>query len=295
MLKRHPCDRVKTNNVNKKKKIQRGWKSGVLILVVGLLSGSLKAQSDNFPIGSRPAALGNAYSMQADLWSLHHNQAGLGFYPHFALGFHHENKFVVSEYNLHAIGVTYPVNAGTFGLSYSYFGYSAYNESKIGLAFGRKFGETFAAGIQLNYHHNFLAGEYGDRNAVSIEGGIQYRAGDKVAFGAHLFNPTRSKISPYDQDTIPTVFRTGVSVIPVEDALVLFQIEKRPNQKLRIHSGLELLIMESLYLRGGIMTQPFTATFGLGYEIGKLSADVAFSRHQVLGFTPHFSLQFKFR
>lgn len=230
--------------------------------------------------------------MESGIWSVQHNQAGLGFYPHFAIGFHHENKFVVPEYNLHAVALTIPVNAGTFGLSYSYFGYSAYNESKIGLGFGKQFGNGFAAGIQINYHHNYLEGEFGKRNAVSFEGGIQYKAGEYVVLGAHLFNPTRAKIS-YKQDTIPTVLRTGIAVTPLDVLTVLFQIENRLNRELRIESGLEYQLFSSLYLRGGIMTNPFISTFGIGYKIGRVSADVAFSRHQILGFTPHFSLQAK--
>lgn len=271
-------------------------KYSFLTALMMFISGTgLNAQLENYTLGSKPAALGNAYSMQSGIWSVHHNQAGLGFYPHFAIGFHHENKYVVQESNLHALGLTYPVNAGTFGLSYSYFGFSGYNESKIGLAFGKQFGNGFAAGIQLNYHHHYREQDYGNRNAVSFEGGIQYKPIDNVVFGAHLFNPTRAKISPYDRDTIPTIFRTGVSVTPTDKSLILFQLEKDLVNKLKIQTGLQYLIMESLYLRAGVMTQPFTLTFGLGYEIGKLSADVAFTRHQVLGFTPHFSLQFQFR
>ena len=264
------------------------------VIFILIVLQSVSGQSDNFPLGSRAAALGNAYSMESDLWSVQHNQAGLGFYPHFSIGFHHENKFVVSEYNLHAVAVSLPVNAGTFGVSYSYFGYSAYNESKVGLAFGKQFGNGFSAGIQVNYHHNYLEGEFGKRNTLSFEGGIQFKAGENVVLGAHLFNPTRAKIS-YVQDTIPTIFRTGVSLTPLEQIKVLFQMEKRLDSKLRLQSGLEYRLLESLYLRGGIMTQPFLSTFGLGYKIKKISADVAFSRHQILGFTPHFSLQVKLR
>ncbi|MGC9342709.1 MAG: hypothetical protein ACP5E3_08420 [Bacteroidales bacterium] len=260
--------------------------------LIFLFTTPLHAQSDNFTLGSRAAALGNAYAMESGLWSVHHNQAGLGFYPHLAIGFHHENKFVVPENNLHALGFTIPVNAGTFGLSYSYFGYSLYNESKVGLGFGKQFGNGFAAGVQINYHHNYLEGEFGNRNALTVEGGVQYKAGEKVILGAHLFNPTRSRIS-YRQDTIPTVFRTGASIRPIDDLVVLFQLEKRLDRKMRVQSGIEYQILSSLYLRGGVMTQPLISTFGVGYEIGKISADITFSRHPVLGFTPHFSLQAK--
>ncbi|MBE0653087.1 MAG: hypothetical protein IH594_04790, partial [Bacteroidales bacterium] len=240
------------------------------ILFVSLFSSlSLYSQSDNFALGSRAAALGNAYSTQSDIWSVQHNQAGLGFYPHFAIGFHHENKFIVPENNLHALALTLPVNAGTFGLSYSYFGFALYNESKLGIGFGKQFGNGFAGGIQLNFHHNYLEGEYGDRNALSVEGGIQYKASEKVIIGAHLFNPTRARIA-YNQEPIPTVLRTGVSVTPIETLKILFQLEKRLDMALRIQSGMEYQLIESLYLRGGIMTKPFTSTFGLGYDMGKI-------------------------
>lgn len=232
--------------------------------------------------------------MESGVWSVQHNQAGLGFYPHFSVGFHHENKFVTPENNLHAVALTYPVNAGTFGLSYSYYGYSAYNESKIGLAFGKQFGNGFSAGIQLNYHYTFLLNEFGNRSTLSFEGGIQYKAGDHVILGAHLFNPTRARIS-YLQDTIPTVFRTGLSVTPLETVKLLIQVEKRLDKPLRLQSGLEYQLLESLFLRGGIMTNPFISTFGLGYEMYRISADIAFSKHPILGFTPHFSFQVQIR
>lgn len=251
------------------------------------------SQSDNFPLGARAAALGNAYSSESGLWSVHHNQAGLGFYPHLSMGFHHENKFLVDEFNLHAFALTLPVNSGTFGLSYSYYGYKIYNESKVGLAYGRQFGNGFSAGIQLNLHHNYLEGEFGNRNALSVEGGIQYKPGERVRLGIHLFNPTQSTIS-YRNDTIPAILTSGVTVLPISRLSWMLQLRKYLNRDIRIESGIEYLLMESLYIRGGIMTEPFQSTFGIGYLINKVSADIAFTRHPVLGFTPHFSLQVKF-
>ncbi|HYW95048.1 MAG TPA: hypothetical protein VE870_05635, partial [Bacteroidales bacterium] len=149
----------------------------ILPVVFLLCSGHLSGQSqiNNFAIGSRPAAMANAYVMESDIWSVYHNQAGLGFYPHFAVGFHHENKFVLKEFALHALGITLPTKQGTFGLSYRYYGYSKYNESKIGLGFGRQFGNGFAAGVQLNLHHVYQESEFGNRNALTVEGGIQYK------------------------------------------------------------------------------------------------------------------------
>ena len=73
------------------------------------------------------------------------------------------------------------------------------------------------------------------------------------------------------------------------------EAEKELTEKFQLKSGLEYNLISGLYLRGGISTAPFLSTFGLGYEIKKLSADVAFTHHEILGFTPHFSMQVEIR
>ena len=255
----------------------------------------LAATGENFPIGTRPAALANTYVMQSDIWSVHHNQAGLGFYPRFSLGFHHENKFLVEKYSLHALGLTYPAKPGTFGLSYSYFGYEDYNVSKVGLGIGKSFGNNFSAGVQLNYHYVYIRGDYENRGALSVEGGIQYKPFDNLCIGAHVFNPTRSKASNFQNDTLTTSFTTGVGYSPSEKLFIGIEIEKHLTQTPVFKAGLEYQMLESLYLRTGILTNPVQNTFGIGYKIGRISADVAFTRHYILGFTPHFSIQIEFR
>ena len=268
--------------------------SGSIIfrLLLILLPYSAYSQ-DNFPVGSKPAALANAYVMESDLWSVFHNQAGLGSYKNLSIGFHHENKFIVNEYSLHALAFTVPVKPGTFGLSYSYFGFDEYNESKIGLGFGKTFGPSFSAGVQLNMHRIFILGDYGNRNSLSVEGGIQYKPAENVSLGIHVFNPTRSKISPYDQDTIPTIFRAGISYTPYKKLWLGLETQKTFDRELQIKAGVQYQVIQSLYLRTGIVTNPVQNTFGVGYEIDWASADIAFTHHQILGFTPHFTFQFK--
>ena len=129
---------------------------GFLFFVCLFPTAFVSAAGLNFPIGTRPAGLANTYVMQSDLWSVYHNQAGLGFHDKMSLGFHHENRFVAEEFSLHALAFTYPFKPGTFGISYSYFGYEDYNVSKIGLGFGKHFGSSLAAGVQLNYHYTFI-------------------------------------------------------------------------------------------------------------------------------------------
>jgi hypothetical protein len=265
-----------------------------LLVIFILFVNQLSAQNDNYPVGARASAMANANIAESDVWSVSHNQAGLGFFRHFAIGFHHENKFVVPEYSLHAIALTLPGLKGTLGFSYSYFGYTKFNESKFGFAYGKAFGNKFAFGVQLNYHHTYLEGDYGNRNALSVEGGLQFKPTDKITFAAHVFNPSRATISESVLDTIPTILKVGSSIRPFEKIFVSVEAEKYLKEDVNIKSGLEYFLFESLFLRGGISTKPSTSTFGLGYKMKKLSADIAFTHHEILGFTPHFSMQIEF-
>ena len=73
------------------------------------------------------------------------------------------------------------------------------------------------------------------------------------------------------------------------------ETEKSLTQKLRIKSGIEYEIQKGLFLRTGIITHPVQNTFGLGFNISRINADVAFSHHETLGFTPHFSMQVRLK
>ena len=255
----------------------------------------------NFPIGSRAAALANAVVMDSGLWAVSHNQAGLGDYHCLSIGFHNENKYVIPEAALHALVLSVPLKQGTFGFSYSYFGYTLYNESKFGAGFGRRFGEKFSAGIQLNYHYIYIsslypnAGDYENQHALTVEGGIQYKPIRAIRIGVHVFNPSRSRLSPSSKDTLMTTVRAGLSYCPFKKLWMAIETEKSLNHNLQIKTGIEYEIYEGLFLRTGIITHPVQNTFGLGFNISRIKADVAFSHDPVLGFTPHLSFEIRLR
>jgi len=154
----------------------------------------LKASNDNYPAGARAAAMANMSVMYPDFWSVWHNQAGLGFQNHYSLGFHHENRFIMPESGLSSIGFTIPTSTGTFGISWSHFGYPRYNENKFGIAFGKALHERFAAGLQFDYLNTFIDEGPGYSGTVAIEAGILAEPVDDLLIGFHVFNPTASTL-----------------------------------------------------------------------------------------------------
>ncbi len=250
--------------------------------------------NDNYPLGSRAASMSNAAVAVSDIWSVHHNQAGLGSISALQIGFHHENKFMMPEFGLQALALAVPSKPGTIGLSYTYFGFSKYNESKLGLAFGRMFGERISAGIQVNYLYTYIADDYGDTGNLTVEGGTIVQPVDGLFIGAHIYNPTRTKIKTYYDEPVPTILRFGIAGYLSERILAAVEAEKEIDHKALFKAGLEINVLESLYLRTGITSVPVQTSFGIGYVLGRLVADLAFTNHQVLGFTPHFTISYIF-
>ena len=102
-----------------------------------------------------------------DIWSIYHNQAGLGYIQTPTASVFYENKFLISNFAYAGFAGALPLGNGAIGVSYSNFGYCAYNEGKLGLAYGMKLSEKFAVGVQLNYHSLRIdADGYGNKGAA---------------------------------------------------------------------------------------------------------------------------------
>jgi hypothetical protein len=254
--------------------------------------------NDNYPTGTRFSAMGNVGLTCPDLWSVSHNQAGLGFYNHLSVGFHHENKFAISEFSLNSAAFTLPTTTGTFGFSYTYFGYSSYHESKIGLGFGKSLNQWFAAGLQFNYLNTYIADETGNLNGMAIEAGIIARPVKNLSVGFHIYNLTGSSFTGLsEKERIPVIVNLGVGYEHEEKLFIGIEALKDLEMaQVLIKAGIEYRIIQNIYIRTGvIITDLISHSFGLGFVMKKIRADIAFSHQQIIGYTPHFSVQYNFR
>ena len=266
---------------------------GIVIFLLTILYNYPVKAIDNYLPGSRFAAMANTSVMIPDIWSTFHNQAGLAYLNRINFSFHYENKFIVPEFGLKAVAVSFPTKPGAFGLSFSYFGYSKYHETKTGLAYSKLFGSKFSAGVQLNYHTVYISDHYGKSYAISVEGGIMFRPMEDLYFGAHIFNPSRSKFNTPDGDEyIPVSFRFGVGYHLMNRIMLAVETQKETNLSPVWKLGIEFEALDHFYLRGGLSSNPTNGSFGIGYEIVGLRADLAFSYHPQLGFSPHFTFTY---
>jgi hypothetical protein len=256
---------------------------------------NLNAGHDNVPQGGRSAAMGHASVALSDFWSLQNNQAGLAYYDHFAAGFYYENRYLTKALSLKSGGVVVPTNSGNFGLNLTYFGYSKYNESKIGLSYARSFGDVLAIGLQLDYLHTSIAEDYGNKGLLTFELGILSKINEHLSLGAHVFNPISAKLAEYDDERIQAIIRVGAAYAFDNHLLVSAEVEKDMEFDPMFKLGLEYRIIEQIYVRGGISTNPGTYSFGFGLDFNKLKIDFSSTIHQTLGYSPQISMYYNFK
>ncbi len=266
----------------------------LLVLCIVFMT-DLFGAGDNVPEGARSAAMGGASVALADFWSMQNNQAGLAWQEHLTAGAYYENRFLVKELSLKSAGVALPVRYGVFGLKVSHFGYEQFNESKFGLAYARKLSERFAVGVQLDYLHTSIGGDYGSHGALTFEVGLLARIDDHLSLGAHVYNPISAQMADYADERIAAVFRLGAAYAFDENLTLTAEAEKQADFDVNIKMGIEYRLIPQLCVRGGIATDPALYSFGFGVLLGNLQIDISSSIHQVLGYSPQVGLIYHFK
>jgi hypothetical protein len=249
----------------------------------------------NVPEGGRSAAMGTASVALADFWSLQNNQAGLAYFNTPAAGAYFENRFLVKELSLKSGGVVLPVNQGVFGVKLTYFGYSLYNENKIGVAYARKFSDYFAAGLQLNYMITSIGDDYGSKGVATFEAGLMSKVNPNLTIGAHVFNPINARMAAYGDERIPAVFRLGAAYSFDSNIMLTVEAEKETNFDPALKFGIEYKIIDEVFVRGGLSSNPGEYSFGVGLNLNKIIVDFSSSMHHVLGYSPQISMIYNFR
>ncbi|MDR3297752.1 MAG: hypothetical protein LBS94_05915 [Prevotellaceae bacterium] len=255
-----------------------------------------RADLNVLPQGSRAAALGNIGVVNADVFAAYNNQAALGFLASPAAMVHYQNSYFSEALGLSAAAVAVPVPvAGVAAVDLCSFGYSQYRETRMGVGLGKQLSGRVAVGAQVCYHHISVAG-YGSTGAVTAELGLLAEPLKGLWVGAHVFNFTGSRyFSPQYHERLPVMFDLGLSYRVAQYALLLADAKLDSDKPVQVRAGAELHVVKSLALRFGVQVKPVELFAGFGYAYKQLQVDVAFSRHEVMGYSPQISLCYSFK
>jgi hypothetical protein len=262
----------------------------IFILFASLLQG----QTLRRPVAANYIGLG-AYSLNhVDVFSFTANPASLAQLKNASAGVYGERRFLLSELNDYTAAVGLPTRTGNFGFAANYYGFSDYNDTRLGLAYGRKLGSKVDIGAQFNYHGIRIAG-YGNATAISFELGTVLHLTDKLHAGIHVANPVGGKFGKEEQEKLPSVYTVGLGYDASEKFLVSAEIEKEEDQPVNVNAGIQYKLLPELLARAGVSTATSTGWIGLGLTIKSLRVDLTASYHPQLGITPGLLLLFNFK
>lgn len=262
----------------------------LLFLLFSFTSGGQTARR---PVAALYTGLG-AYSINhADVFSFTANQASLAQIKNASAGVYGEQRFLLRELSLYQAAVALPTTSGNFGLKAGYYGFSDYNETQIGLAYGRKLGSKIDVGVQFNYNSVRIS-SYGNASAVNFEIATILHLTDKLHAGVHAYNPAGGKLGKNGEEKLASVYTVGLGYEASENFFVSAEVEKEENQPVNVNAGVQYKFLPQLMVRAGIATAASNAYMGVGFFLRSFRIDVTAAYHPQLGITPGLLLLFNF-
>lgn len=257
-----------------------------IIIVLLLVSFRVNfAQFELIDVGAKPIALGGAFtSLANNSNAVYYNPAGLSQMPFREVSiFYSPAPFGLKELANGSVNFVEPTKFGAFGLSAKTYGFELYKEITVTASYSNNYKKKIYYGANVNFY-NLKIQNYGSASTFGVDiGGLAYLT-DFLRWGFAAFNLNRPKIGTQD-DKLPQVYRTGISVQPRNELNFMLDVEKDTRYTTSVKAGIEYSLYDMIDLRAGIGTEPtkFSAGVGLYYSIFEI--DYGFYNHQDLGLT----------
>lgn len=252
-----------------------------------------KAQVGSFNLGARSAGMAGASLTLGDEYSLFNNIGGMGRVENHAAFASYQNRYGISQFQVIGAGALYHTDIGNAGVGFYKFGDDLYSEQRVHLAVGNKIQMvSLALGVDLLQYH---VSTVGTSQALAIQFGGIAEITPQLRFGAHIFNLNQAEVSSETGDKIPTVMKGGLSYRPSEELMLNLEVEKDLDFEEVLKAGIEYQIIENVFLRTGISTEPFLSAFGVGFHPKNFKFDYAFSNDSKLGNIHEISVAYSFK
>lgn len=243
------------------------------------------------PVSASYTGLGAYSNNHLDVFSFHTNQAALAKIKTTSVGIYGEKRFLLNELGLYDAAITLPTSSGNFGLDFRYYGFSNYNESQVGLAYGRSLGPRIDVGVQFNYYSVRIAG-YGNASTVNFDVGTVFHLTDNLNAGFHVYNPVGGSLGKNAEEKLASVYSMGIGYDPSEKFFTSIEIKKEEDKPIDVSAGFQYKFLPQLLTRIGVSTGTSSIYFGIGFSLRSLRVDATATYHPQLGVTPGLLLIF---
>ncbi len=265
----------------------------ILICIVWLREFDVAAQflSTNSPVS---LAQGSVSTTQTDHCSAVLNPAGTAVVNNMGASVNYFLPYTLKELSHQNIFLVKPVKYGVVSAYVSRFGYSIYNETRVGISFAKEITPQIRASFQFNLQNNFDE-QAGSGQQVFSGVGIQFEPSKNLILGFYSSNPEKSSIVLLNEkNAIPSVYALGLSWKANIDFALSAEMEKEIGYQNVVKFGMEYYVNSMLWLRIGVFGKPMQYSFGTGLLFSRLKVDVAVAQHQTLGLTSAIGLSYQF-
>jgi hypothetical protein len=248
-------------------------------------------QSIHYSPGTFYTGLG-AYSHQfTQSFSFLSNQAALGSLTQTSAGLYAEQKYGLKALRLYMATAAMPVNRGGIGIAMQYSGFGDFNESQVGIAYGKNLGRV-SLGVQCNYNMMHIAG-YGNDAAVGFEVGSQWAISSTLVTGIHIINPVGGHFRNHSSEKLAAVYQFGAGYEVSKQLFMSAELTKEEDQPVNVQAGLQYIAVPGrLFIRTGITTATTSPYIGMGWQWKNCRADASIRYHPQLGLSPGLLLLF---
>lgn len=243
---------------------------------------------------SSPAVGQGAYSLHhLDAFSFTCNEACLASQKNMAIGIFGERRFLLDALNYYTIALVIPTSKGNFGLEADYFGFKNYNESQLGIGYGKSLGSKVSVGIRFNYYMVKVPG-YISATSMNYEAGAMFHLSEKLHAGIHVYNPVGGKLGK-SGEKLASIYKFGMGFEPSDKFFISTEIIKVELKPVNVLAVIDYNFKKRLFVKLGISSENTIAFATAGISFKDLRIDVSGSYHPVLGISPGLSLSYEFK
>ena len=265
----------------------KALRKNIFLFAIGVVAFVIPsiAQSLRYSVSMPYLSLGAYSKKQADVFSFTNNQGALASIKHAAIGIYGERRFMLSENSVYALAAAIPTSLGNIGVQVNYAGFKNFNESKIGLAYGRSLGNKVDIGIQFNYY-GYRIPTYGNASNVNFEAGAIFHFTDRLNAGIHVYNPIGGKLGKSGDEKLAAAYKLGVGYDASDNFYVSAEVIKEEDKPVNVTGGIQYQFKKQFFVRGGFISETTSGFAGVGVSWKNLRLDIAANYHPQLGFSP---------
>jgi len=256
---------------------------------------------DDYEPSARTRALGGISStISTDANASFYNPAGLtlgkneviiGYTSLYSHGVTDFNKLMNAAFSLKLPGKFGFLGLGIQSFSVQYQDVDLVSEKTYALSHSFNLIKDVHSSINMGYTLNMYHLSYDDDSDLGEEATFGITAGSDITFhertkiGFYFTNINSPDLGREDQHELPRKMVIGLSYLPYNDVITMFDIEKKVNEQTELHSGIEVTLLELLKLRTGLRSNPVSFSGGLGIDHFNITVDYGFNTHSELGLT----------